>query len=231
MPLETVALQAEPRSVFRKRVKLLRRQGIVPANLYGRKASSKPIQISERQVELRVARSSRATLYSLDLPGEDSVTALVKEVQRHPTSGKFLHIDFFRVAMTEKLRVSVPLHFVGESYAVVKLDGTLLHNLSSVEVECLPADMPSSITVDVTPLDSFEAAIHVGDLQVPEGVEVLSSPDELVSTVVAPRIEVAEVEEEEEAAEGVAKAAEEAAPTAEEQEPAAEDGQEQSRDS
>jgi large subunit ribosomal protein L25 len=191
-PLDTIKLNVEPRTVLGKNVKKLRRQGIVPANVYGGHESSTPVQLTERQIDFEVARASQSALYSFQVAGQAPVTALVKEIRRHPTSGRALHVDFQRLTMSEKLRATVPLHFVGESYAVERLNGTLLHNLTSVEVECLPADLPTSLTVDISPLESFDVAIHVRDLPVPSGVEILTPADEIVANLAAPRTEVEE---------------------------------------
>ncbi|MCC7106667.1 MAG: 50S ribosomal protein L25 [Chloroflexi bacterium] len=190
--MDTIKLNVGPRTVLGKNVKKLRRQGIVPANVYGGHESSTPVQLSERQIDFEVARASRSALYSFEVAGQPPVTALVKEIHRHPTSGRALHVDFQRLTMSEKLRATVPLHFIGESYAVERLNGTLLHNLTSVDVECLPSDLPTSLTVDISPLGSFDAAIHVRDIPVPDGVDILTPADEIVANLSAPRIEAGE---------------------------------------
>jgi large subunit ribosomal protein L25 len=206
--LDTIKLEAEPRSVLGKKVKLLRRASLVPANMYGHGRDSVALQLPERLVAQRIARASRSTLFSLSLNGGEPETVLVKEVQRHPTSGRVLHVDFYQVAMTEKLKASVPLHFVGDAPAVKQFDGSLLHNLTTVEVESLPADLPSVIEVDVSSLATLEDAIHVSDVQVAGGVQVLTGPDELIAKVVPPAApEEEEVAAEEAAAEEAAEAA------------------------
>lgn len=189
--MDTVQIDAEPRTVLGKKVKLLRQQGLVPANVYGHHLASVPLQLPEKLVAMRVARAGRSTLFSLQLGNGEPRTVLVKEVQRHPVSGKVLHVDFFQVAMTEMLRASVPLHFVGEAPAVRETGGTLLHNITSVEVESLPADLPSSIEVDMSSLATLDDALHVSDLRVPDGVEVLTGPDELIAKVAPPAVEEA----------------------------------------
>ena len=216
--MDTVKLQAEPRRVLGKKVKLLRRQGLVPANMYGHGRESVAMQLPERLVVQKVARASGSTLFSLELNGGESQTVLVKALQRHPTTGRVLHVDFYQVAMTEKLKANVPLHFVGDAPAVKQFEGTLLHNLTSVEVESLPADLPAGIEVDVSGLATLDDAIHASDLHVAPGVDVLAPPEELVARVLPPTV----VPEEEAAAEEVAaaEAAEAEAPAAEAEQPA-----------
>jgi large subunit ribosomal protein L25 len=203
---------AEPRTVLGKKVKNLRRQGLVPANMYGSGIESVAIQLPEKMVSQRIARASGSSLFSLELDGAKSQTVLVKHVQRHPTSGRVLHVDFFQVNMSEKLRATVPLHFVGEAPAVRRTGGTLMHNLTTIEVESLPSDLPSSIEVDVSSLTRLDDLIHVSDLQVSPGVDVLTPGDETVAKVLAPRVEE----------EGVEEAAEEAVAEAEASEAGAE---------
>ena len=207
--MANVTLEAEPRTVLGKKVKLLRAQGLVPANVYGHGRESIPLQLPEKLVVQRVARASRSMLFSLVLNGGEPTNVLVKEVQRHPTSGKVLHVDFYAVRMTEKLKATVPLHFVGEAPAVKQFDGTMLHNLTAVDVESLPADLPQAIEVDVSGLETLDDAIHARDLRVPTGVEVLTEADEVVAKVLPPTVieeEVVEAEAEEEAAEAAAEA-------------------------
>lgn len=195
--MDTIKLEAQPRSILGKKVKDLRRQGLVPANVYGRHLESTPVQLAERSVALQLQRASGSSLFTLEVDGSPR-TVLVKQLQRHPTTGRVLHVDFYQVAMTEKLRATVPLHFVGEAPAVRQSGGTLLHSVTSVEVESLPADLPSSIEVDVSGLETTADTITVADLRLPSGVTVLSDPAGVVATVVPPAVAP------EEAAEAVA---------------------------
>lgn len=200
--MAALELKAEPRGVFGKKVKALRRQGLVPANVYGHGQESRALQLSEKLVSQSIARASHSTLFTLDLDGEGDRTVLVKEVQRHPTSRRVLHVDFYEVQMTEKLRANVSLHFIGEAPAIRQFDGTMLHNLSAVDVESLPGDLPSHIEVDVSSLETLDDAIHVSDLRVPAGVVILAAPEELVAKVLPPTLPEVEEAPEEEAAEG-----------------------------
>jgi large subunit ribosomal protein L25 len=201
-------LQAEPRTVIGKQVRQLRRQGVIPANLYGNGLESRALQLPERLVTHRLARASRSALFQLELDGGRPQTVLVKSMQRHPVSGRVLHVDFYAVRMTEKLKATVPLQFVGEAPAVKQFDGTLMTSFDTVEVESLPADLPAAIEVDVSGLATFDDAVHLRDLSIPQGVEILSpAADEVIAKVLPPRVEVEEVAEAEEAAEAAETAA------------------------
>ena len=213
--MDSVDIEAQPRQVLGKKVKELRRQGLVPANMYGRGSDSVALQLPEKLVAQRVARASRSTLFSLTLNGDKGETVLVKEVQRHPTSGRVLHVDFYRVAMTERLKASVPLHFVGDAPAVKQFDGSMLHNLTAVEVESLPGDLPAGIEVDVSGLETLDDAIHVSDLQVAAAVTVLTPADELVAKVLPPTVIEEDEVEAAEAAEAAGEPEAEAGETAE----------------
>jgi large subunit ribosomal protein L25 len=191
--LDTVTLQAQPRQILGKKVKLLRRQGLVPANVYGHHLASTAVQISERAVAQQVLRASGSTLFSLEVDGTPQ-TVLVKRIQRHPTTSRVLHVDFYAVAMTEKLRATVPLHFVGEPPAVRQVGGTLLHSLNTVEVESLPGDLPTAIEADLSSLESTTDTLNVRDLRPPPGVTILNDPDQIIATVVPPAVQAEEAE-------------------------------------
>lgn len=199
---DRIELKAEPRSVLGKQVRALRRQGIVPANLYGH-AESTALQLPEKEMEHALARAGRTQLLQLALDGDASTTVLIKDFQRHPTRKSLLHVDFYRVAMTERLKIDVPIRFVGEAPAVKQFDASVFQALSILSAESLPGDLPEAIEVDVSVLEDLDAAIHVRDLAVPPGVTILTDPEELVVKLLPP---VAEEEPE---------AAEEAETTAE----------------
>ncbi|MCC6177835.1 MAG: 50S ribosomal protein L25 [Chloroflexi bacterium] len=180
-------LRAEPRSVLGKKVRFLRRQGIVPANVYGHDAST-AIQVAARDLEHTIRRAGRTQLISLAIDGE-TTTVLLKEWQRHPFRDDLLHADFYRVAMTERLRVDIPVRLSGDAPAVRLHGGTLLQSATALTVECLPGDLPDSIEVDVSGLDAIDASIYVRDLQAPTNGSFITDGGELVVKVLAPTVE------------------------------------------
>jgi large subunit ribosomal protein L25 len=137
---------------------------------------------------------------------------LVKDWQRHPYKGNLLHVDFYRVMMTETLRMDVPIRVTGEAPAVKLTGGTPFQPLATLSVECLPGDIPEAIEVDIGGLEEVDASIFVRDLVAPSGVTITTDGDEMVVKILAPTVEpVEEVPEEAAVAEGAA----EAEPTAE----------------
>ncbi|HET6319572.1 MAG TPA: 50S ribosomal protein L25 [Chloroflexota bacterium] len=198
-------LSAEPRTEFRKHVRRLRRQGIVPANIYGHGAS-RAIQTPLRALEHVLAHGGRTGLVTIAVDG-GTETALLKEIQRDPRSGVILHVEFQAVSLEEEVTSVVPVRFVGESVAVTKLDGVLTHPLSQLRVTARAVDLPDVIEVDVSVLEELNSSIKVGDLPESPRYTVLDPPDEVLAVVQPPKVEVEEVVEAVEAAEEEAAAA------------------------
>jgi large subunit ribosomal protein L25 len=176
--------------------------------VYGHAAST-AIQVAARDVENTIHRAGRTQLVDLSIAGE-TTTVLLKDWQRHPFKGNLLHVDFYRVAMTETLRMDVPIRLTGDAPAVKTADGTPFQPLATLSVECLPSDIPEAIEVDISGLEEIDASIYVRDLTAPSGVTILTDGDEMVVKIMAPTVEV-EAEE----APAEAAAAAEAAPAAE----------------
>lgn len=207
------SLAAEPRTVIGKKVNSLRRQGILPAVIFGNGRESEAIQISALDWEvLRRKHVTRNTLLDLTVAGGKAQPVLVQSFSEHPLTRKPTHVDFHVVKMSEELTVDVPVEFVGESVAVEKEGGTLLHLKETLHIRALPGDLPTAIEVDVTSLTDFDAIIHVKDIAAPKGVHILTDAEEPVARVQAPRTEAAE--EHVDLAEGAAPEGEE--PAAEE---------------
>ena len=200
-------LTLDAREALGKANKRLRRAGLVPGVVYGKGHDSVPVQVDAKTFETLYRAAGKTSVVKFRLPGAGRATSgLIKNVQRHPLTGKPLHVDYFLVNLRQEMEVEVPLAFTGEAPAVALTGGTLLHNLSNVRVKALPNDIPHEIIVDVSVLTSLDAAIHVRDLNLNRDlVQVLTDPDTMVATVVPPRVEVEEVPEVaegEEAAEG-----------------------------
>jgi large subunit ribosomal protein L25 len=211
-------LTLDAREAQGKANKRLRRAGIVPGVVYGRGEDSTNVQVDAKLFETLYRAAGRTSVVKLHLPGAKGTTSgFIKSVQRHPLSGHAIHVDYLLVNLNVEMEVDVPLVFTGEAPAVEETGGTLLHNLSSVRVKALPNDIPHEISVDVSGLDTLDAAIHVSDLNVDtEKVQILTDAETLVSAVVPPRVEVEEepvvAEGEEGAEEGAEGEAAEGAP-------------------
>ena len=191
---ELVELMAEKRTVTGKQVKGLRRQGWVPGVMYGHDFDSVPLQFIERDLKHVLSRVSGSQLISVKLKGnKNPEMALVRDMQRDPIRGNYLHVDLYRVKMTERLTAEVPLVVVGESPVAESGEGILLQGISSIEVECLPGDLVDAIEVDLSDLVEIDQAIYVRDLAVPAGMDILTDVDEMVARVVP--LEAEEIEE------------------------------------
>jgi large subunit ribosomal protein L25 len=180
---------AEPREIVGKSVSRLRRQGILPAVVYGYGQPSRNIQIDARDVENLLRVAGRNALVDLKIGGGRATPVLLQGVHEHPVRRTPIHLDLHVVKMTEELTVDVPIHHVGEAGAATRLGGTLLHLRDAVQVRALPTDLPSALELDITPLDSFESVLHVSDLVIPPGVTLLTDGAEPLARVQPPRVE------------------------------------------
>lgn len=199
MATHTIELQAEPRDVFGKHVRRLRRQGIVPANIYGH-GDSRPIQAPARVLEHMLVHGGRTGIVTIAVNG-GSETALLKEIQRDPRSGQILHIEFQAVSLEEEVTSTVPVRFIGESVAVTKLGGVMTHPRAELRLAARARDLPEAIEVDVSTITELHGAIHISDLPESATYKYLDPPEEVLAMVQPPK---GEVEEEEAAAEAAA---------------------------
>ncbi len=189
-----VKLNAEHRSgTGRSYVRKLKAQGIVPAVIYSAKDEPQNLQVTRRDINSLLSHASGENiLVELEIAGEKGKAAnrlaLVQEVQHSPVGGDVLHIDFHAVSMDEKITAEVPLEPVGTASGVKTFGGLLEQSLRSLEIECLPKDLPDRIEVDVTELNIGDA-IHVREIKLPEGVTTRVQPDLTAFSVMAPTVE------------------------------------------
>jgi large subunit ribosomal protein L25 len=174
----------------RSAVRKIKAQGAVPAVIYGGKTKAEALQIPKRDIALMLSHASGENiLVELAIDGEQAGRlALVKEVQHAPIGGDILHVDFHAVSMDEMIEAEVPLVPTGIAEGVKTFGGLLDQNLRSLEIECLPRDLPDLITVDVSALNIGDS-IHVRELPLPQGVTTRVSADLTVFSVVAPTVE------------------------------------------
>lgn len=196
--MEKVVLQAKRREVVGKQVRALRRQGLLPAVIYGHHIQPINISLNAHDAGLVLPKLSSSQLVVVDVDGERH-NALVREKQRHPVTDTLIHVDFQAVSMTEKLRVKVSIEFVGEAPAVKNFNGVVVPSKEELEIECLPDDLLSHIEVDLSGLAEIGDALHVRDISLPPRVSVMEDPDEVI-VVITPPLSEAELE----AAEAVA---------------------------
>ena len=202
MPDSSV-LSIQPRTELRKRSRMVRRAGSIPAVIYGHRVEPVSVSVPRREFERQFHRSGKTQLMDLQLEGEAKPRkVLVRIVTYNPRGGNPLHIDFYQVNLKEKINADVPIVVVGESPAVLRRDGELAQNLHSLKVHCLPADIPEHIEVDVSKLEAVDDNIRISELTIPADVEVVSDPEDVVIKVAAPREPEEEPVVEGEAAEG-----------------------------
>jgi len=198
-------LKAAPRAASTK-VNAVRREGFVPAVVYGAHSPAMAIMIPAKDLEglLGAGAAARGLIdLEIDGAGQEKKTVVLKEIQRHPVKGHVLHVDFHHISLRERMKTQVPVVLYGEEELVHK--GALVqHQMRSLDVECLPTEIPDSIAGDISGVEIGQQ-LRVADLPIPAGVKVLNDPEEVVVSVLAPRREeevaeaAQEAEKEEEA--------------------------------
>lgn len=200
--MDEVVIQANRREVLGKKVGALRREGKLPAVVYGSKIESIPITLDMRYASQTLEKLSPSALVVVDVEGEQHYT-LVRDKQRNPVRRSIIHVDFQAVSLTETVRANLNINLIGEAPAIETYLGIVVPSLEQLSIESLPKDLPDKIDVDISGLMEIGDSILVVDLVVPDGVEILSDPEDVVVVVIAQAAEeVEEVEEEEVLEEG-----------------------------
>jgi large subunit ribosomal protein L25 len=200
--MDDLNLKASKRDILGKKTRFLRRKGITPTHLFGHGIESLALECDAAKLQRIIARAGMTRLIALDVEGyKEPRSVFIREIQREPCSGELLHVDFYQVRRTEKIRVDVPIVLVGEAPAMKEKGRTLTHSLTSLSVECLPDKLPPQIEVDLSPLEEVEQATYVRDITLSPDVTVMTDPDQMVAKVSEARVVVEEVVEEEVVAE------------------------------
>ena len=174
-------LKVEKRKVLGKEVKKLRRDGFLPANVYGKNIKSEAVQALFKDFQEVYDKAGETSLVSLELDGK-TIPVLIHNIQKN-FRGVVLHADFFQVNLKEKVKTNIPLEIIGEPKAVTDKVGILMNILSEIEVEALPEELPEKVEVSVEALANIDDQITVGELKVPAGVEVLTDANQVVSKI------------------------------------------------
>lgn len=176
----------------------LRREGWIPAVVYGAGKDPVPIQVERtRFLELLRESGSENAVFQLELAGTGKKRhTMVRQIDADPITRRVLHVDFQRVLMDETVRVSIPIEIVGVAEGVKTHGGVLDFVTREIAIECLPGDIPNSVEIEVTPLEIGDH-LETGDLELPEGVALMDEADKVVVSIAPPRVEVEEEEEEE----------------------------------
>jgi len=196
--MDKIIINATPRIVVGKQVRALRREGLIPAVLYGPRMDPINVSLEARTSSRVLGKMTASSLVTVLLDGKE-YPALVREKQRNFIKGNLLHVDFQVISMTEKLRTKVGVELVGESPVVDEFMAVLVNGLEELEVECLPSDLPERIIVDVSNLANIGDGIYVKDIVVSDKVDILDNMEEMIvfatSSYEEPEEEEVEVEE------------------------------------
>jgi len=202
--MDKIELKAGNREIVGKRVRHLRRQGITPVHLFGHGVESLALQCDTGELEQVLTRAGHTGLVSLKVDHERrSRSVVVREFDRDWRKGQLLHVDFYQVKMGEKIRLEVPIVWVGEAPALKSKDNMLAHELGTLTVECLPAKIPDNVEVDVSSLTGPGEAIRVKDISLGEDVTILNDPELVVAKISYRPVEKVEEEVVEEVEEAV----------------------------
>ena len=218
--MDVTTVKLDPRTITGKKVKQLRRQGVIPVHLYGADIQPSNLQIDGRALNRLLPQVGTNIPVSIEVEDQEMENiCFVREVQRHPVTDEVIHVDFLRVDVTRTVSAEVPLALTGVSPAVTQMAGTLLQNIQSLSIEALPMDMPAEVPVDISVLIDFDTTLLVGDIEVPGNVTVLNDLEETLVRVAPPRLEVETFDDEEleEGAEEGEEGAEETEESAEEE--------------
>lgn len=191
--MTTLELKSKKRTLLGKKVKSLRRGGIIPAVVYGGKESSVPIELNLKEFSKVFKTAGETTLLKLFIDGEKIKNVLVHDISRDPITEEINHVDFYEVKMDEKITAKVPLVFIGDAPAVIDLGGVLVRAMQELQVRALPANLPHQIEVNISQLKTFDDNILVKDIKLPKNVEILENFETSVAVVTPPRSE-AEIE-------------------------------------
>ena len=200
--MEDLTLPATSRNILGKKTRFLRRQGITPVHLFGHGLKSQALQCDTANLQRIITQAGMSRLISLEVEDDKQPRAVfIREIQRDVLTGEPLHVDFYQVKKTEKIRVDVPIVLVGEAPAMREKGRSLLHGVTSLSIECLPGEVPPRIEVDLSHLEEAEQPINVRDITLSPDITVTTDPDQLVVKVSEARVEVEEVVAEEAAKE------------------------------
>lgn len=183
-----IVFSAKKRSADKRDARQVRKQGLIPAVVYGQGMESLPVAVDYKLFNKIYNEAGENTIIELAVD-DKKYNVLVKDVQLEPVKDTFVHIDFYQINMNEKITVSIPLVFIGEVALVKSGEAIMIKAMDEVEVECLPGDMPHEIRVDLSKLQKLEDSISVKDLQVSDKVEILAEPEESIVSLDIPREE------------------------------------------
>lgn len=227
--MDAIKIQVDKREILGKKVRFLRREGVTPVHIFGHNIESLALQCDTAELQRIIAQAGTTRLIALEVEGDkQSRNVFIREIQKDAISGQLLHVDFYQIQKTEKIKADIPIVFIGESPAL-HLKGRILdHELNSISVECLPDKLPPQIEIDLNPLEELDQTIHVSDITFGPDITLITAPERLIVKVSEVRVKIEEEEvvvaeevtEEAELEEGAEPEAEATAEAGPEQKPA-----------
>lgn len=187
--MEKIILKSKIRDVVGKRLSKHRKEGLIPAVVYGHKITSQNLWVDFMDFNKVYNQAGESTIIELDIGGKKKANVLIHDIQSNPLTDEFSHVDFFQIKMDEKIETEIPLKFINVSPAVKEMSGVLIKTVDAISIRCLPADLPSKIKVDISKLKTFDDRISIKDLEIPNKVEVLIDTSTIVASVAPPRTE------------------------------------------
>lgn len=182
--MENLIVNAVKRDVVGKKVKQLRREGLIPGVIYGSNIEPMNITMNLHETSKALSKATGSSLITIKVEGEKNVVVLLRETQKNFIRNEYIHIDFQAVSMTETIRAEVPVVTQGSSLAVKDHSAVLVNGLTSISVVALPNDLPDKFVVDLGALNNIGDTILVRDLVAPENVEILSVPEDMIVTAI-----------------------------------------------
>lgn len=189
--MEKIELKAEARDVFGRRTKKGKKEGLIPAVVYGKGIETSSIWINDLDFRRLIRKSGESTMIGLTIGDKNDRNVIIYDTQKDPITGRYIHVDFFQVRMDEEIETEVELVFLreAEAPAIKELGGVLIKNMDEVTVKCLPSNLPGEIEVDVSGLKTFEDYIYIKDLKISDKVKIDLDPETVVALVSPPRSE------------------------------------------
>lgn len=181
-----IKLLAKPRKITGKKVKNLRKEGLLPAVLYGPGVENKMLEVQLGELEKAFKEAGENTLINLEVGSDKNYSVLIHNIKKNPLTETPIHVDFYQPALDKKIEGEIPIILEGEAPAVKSLGGTLIKNIVEIKVRALPQNLPKEFKADIAKLRTLEDYILIKDLKVPEGVEILKDPDTIIAQVVPP---------------------------------------------
>jgi large subunit ribosomal protein L25 len=191
---EEILLNVQPRTIIGKQVRALRRNGWIPLSVYGTHVQARNMQAEERALRAVLNKAGTNRLIRLDTGDGEQHVVITREIQREPISGKYWHIDFMEISLTEKMEIDIPVVLQGAPPLTKTNEALLIHGLETVTVRVLPTDLIPEIVVDVSTLVNLNDAIHVSDLKLGDKFEILTDGEEMLAKAIPVKEEVVATE-------------------------------------